>query len=291
MYSLKIIVLSLFIALAIFPASSYGEEWEASVPPVKKYLFKFYPKIFFTSAFFSEEGKALNLPKVTGLLYIVAPVHVQYGYTKSLAFGAVLPIGLTYQEIIPTLRPDPITRFTVRELWLTVQHRWWTVPFISSSSIRIKIPLASKKNWEDGLRIGDNQIDIYPIYYFSYFSKNRYWYTDTSIGYKYRFKKDNIKPFDEYNFRSLLGYELIPDFQLRFFLFADLTAFRNGDFDSISPTEIQFFQNEGSLHTFGYGLSMWLRPETRLEISTAGDWSGRNQYRGMKWSIGIVKII
>ena len=68
MYSLKIIVLSLFIALAIFPASSYGEEWEASVPPVKKYLFKFYPKIFFTSAFFSEEGKALNLPKVTGLL-------------------------------------------------------------------------------------------------------------------------------------------------------------------------------------------------------------------------------
>jgi len=290
MYSLKIIVLSVFIVSGILPVKSYGEEWEASVPPVKKYLFKFYPKIFFTSAFFSENGKALNLPEVTGLLYLEAPIHVQYGYTKSLAFGAVLPIGWTYQEKLTTESPDPITRtrLTIRELWLTIQHRWWTVPFISSSSIRIKIPLASKKDWEDGLRIGDNQIDIYPIYYFSYFSKNRYWYTDTSIGYKFRFKKDDIKPFDELNFRSVLGYELIPDFQLRFYLYTDLTAFRNGEFD---PDTIKFFQNEGSLHTFGYGLSMWLRPETRLEISTGGDWSGRNQYRGMRWTIGIVKII
>ena len=290
MYFLKIIVLSAFIVTGLFPTNSYAEEWEASVPPVKQYLFKFYPKIYFTSAFFSENGKALNHASVTGLLYMEAPIHVQYGYTKSLAFGAVLPIGWSYQEKLTTGIPDPIqtTNLTVRELWLTVQHRWWTVPFISSSSIRVKIPLAKKSVAEDGLRIGDNQIDIYPIYYFSYFSKKRYWYTDTSIGYKFRLKNGDIKPFDEFNFRSVLGYELIADFQLRFYLYTDLTSFRNGEFESAT---LQFFQNEGSLHTFGYGLSMWLRPETRLEISTGGDWSGRNQYRGMRWTIGIVKII
>ena len=160
--------------------------------------------------------------------------------------------------------------------------------FTSSSSLRIKIPLADKKEFEDGLRIGDGQVDLYPVYYFDYFSRNHYWFSELALGYKYRFKSGDEKPFDEGNARLHLGYELIPDFRMRFFLIADLTKFLNGDFPG---PDRPFHQHEGSLHAFGYGMSLWPRPSMRLEITTTGDWSGRNQYRGMHWLVGIAKIL
>ena len=278
-----VFVLLIFI---LTPFDTHAGEFDASVAPDGRYLLRINPKIFFTSAYFSDKGRALNLEEVTGLLYFEVPVHVQYGLTGSLSIGVMMPLGWTYQEVFPW--QDPKSRLTVREFWLTLQHRWWAMPFISSSSLRIKIPLFKKKDWEDGLRIGDGQVDIYPAYYFDYYSKTRYWYTELTIGYKYRFKTGNNKPFDELNFKSLLGYELLPDLQMRFFLYADLTAFRNGDFEGDNP---KFFEQEGSLHTFGYGVSLWPRPSMRLEIATGGDWSGRNQYRGMRWMVGITKII
>lgn len=276
------------VLLLLMPAVTSAGEFDASVAPRHRYLLKIYPKLFFTSDYFSNEGKALNLDKVTGLLYLEVPAHLQYGLTGSLSIGMIVPLGWTYQEVRPDIRRDPINRLTVRECWLTLQHRWLTLPIISSSSIRIKIPLAHKKDWEDGLRIGDRQVDLFPVYYFDYFSKTQFWYTELALGYKYRFKTGTMKPFDELNFKALLGYELLPDLKIRFFIYADLTAFRNGEF---GKNNLEFFQQEGSLHTFGYGLSLWPRPSMRLEIATAGDWSGRNQYRGMRWMIGIAKVI
>lgn len=274
--------------LILTPIDSQAGEFDASVAPKGRYLLRINPKIFFTSAYFSDEGKPINLEPVTGLLYFEVPVHVQYGLTGALSVGAIVPLGWTYQELRPDIRPDPINRFAVRELWLTVQHRWLVLPFISSSSLRIKLPLSKKKDWEDGLRIGDGQVDVYPVYFFNYYSKTRYWYTELTIGYKYRFKTSNVKPLDELNFMSQLGYELLPDLQVRFFIFADLTGFRNGEFGG---DNLEFYEQEGNLRTFGYGVSLWPRPSMRLEVATGGDWFGRNQYRGMRWLVGITKII
>jgi len=274
--------------IILSPIATYAQEFGASVAPAGGYLLKIYPKIFYTNAYFSDEGKSLNLETVTGLLYFEVPVHVQYGLTGSFSIGAIVPLGWTYQEVHPDIRRDPKNRLTVRELWLTVQHRWLSFPFLSSSSLRIKIPLSKKKDWEDGLRIGDGQVDVYPVYYFDYFSTTRYWYTELAIGYRYRFKTGKIKPFDELNFRSLLGYELFFSSQTRFFIYADLTRFRNGEFEE---DNLEFFEQEGSLHTFGYGVSLRYRQSLQLYIATAGDWSGRNQYRGMRWMLGFTKII
>lgn len=280
-----IFILSIFI---LTPIDTQAGEFDASVAPDGRYLLRLNPKIYFTSAYFSDDGKPANLDTVTGLLYFEVPVHVQYGLSGALSVGVIVPLGWTYQEIRSDIRPDPIHRLAIRELWLTVQHRWLTLPFISSSSLRIKIPLSKKKDWEDGLRIGDGQVDVYAIYYFDYFSKTRYWYTELMIGYKYRFKTGKIKPLDELNFKSQLGYELIPDLQVRFFLYADLTEFQNGKFEEDT---LEFFEQEGRLRSFGYGLSLWPRPSLRLEMATGGDWFGRNQYRGMRWMVGITKII
>lgn len=280
-----IFILSIFI---LTPIDTQAGEFDASVAPDGRYLLRLNPKIYFTSAYFSDDGKPANLDTVTGLLYFEVPVHVQYGLSGALSVGVIVPLGWTYQEIRSDIRPDPIHRLAIRELWLTVQHRWLTLPFISSSSLRIKIPLSKKKDWEDGLRIGDGQVDVYAIYYFDYFSKTRYWYTELMIGYKYRFKTGKIKPLDELNFKSQLGYELIPDLQVRFFIYADLTEFQNGKFEEDT---LEFFEQEGRLRTFGYGLSLWPRPSLRLEMATGGDWFGRNQYRGMRWMVGITKII
>lgn len=280
-----IFILSIFI---LTPIDTQAGEFDASVAPDGRYLLRLNPKIYFTSAYFSDDGKPANLDTVTGLLYFEVPVHVQYGLSGALSVGVIVPLGWTYQEIRSDIRPDPIHRLAIRELWLTVQHRWLTLPFVSSSSLRIKIPLSKKKDWEDGLRIGDGQVDVYAIYYFDYFSKTRYWYTELMIGYKYRFKTGKIKPLDELNFKSQLGYELIPDLQVRFFLYADLTEFQNGKFEEDT---LEFFEQEGRLRTFGYGLSLWPRPSLRLEMATGGDWFGRNQYRGMRWMVGITKII
>lgn len=280
-----IFILSIFI---LTPIDTQAGEFDASVAPDGRYLLRLNPKIYFTSAYFSDDGKPANLDTVTGLLYFEVPVHVQYGLSGALSVGVIVPLGWTYQEIRSDIRPDPIHRLAIRELWLTVQHRWLTLPFVSSSSLRIKIPLSKKKDWEDGLRIGDGQVDVYAIYYFDYFSKTRYWYTELMIGYKYRFKTGKIKPLDELNFKSQLGYELIPDLQVRFFLYADLTEFQNGKFEEDT---LEFFEQEGRLRSFGYGLSLWPRPSLRLEMATGGDWFGRNQYRGMRWMVGITKII
>ena len=273
-------------ALMSIPLGVSATQFEASLAPRGRYLLKFYPKFFFTSAFFSADGKARHLPGITGLLYFELPVQVQYGVTGSLSVGAVLPVGWSYQE--EDLRPDAVNNFTVRDFWITVQHRWLTFPFVSSSSLRVKIPAVDKKEWENGLRVGDGQVDVYPAYHFDYFDQKRYWYVQASVGYKYRFKKGGKKPFDELNFYSRAGYELFSDLRMRFFLYADLTDFRNGEF---SGQTLEFFENEGSLHHFGYGVSMWPRPTFRLELTTGGDWSGSNQYRGIHWTVGCAKIL
>lgn len=282
-------VVAMFAAAALLtaciPAGLHAREFEASVAPEDRFLFKVYPKFFFTSAYFADDGRAYNLPGVTGLLYFELPLQVQYGITGSLSVGAILPIGWTYQE--EEEREDPLSRLTVRECWLTIQHRWLTFPFVSSSSVRIKVPLADKKEWEDGLRIGDGQVDIFPIYHFDYFSTSMYWFVQFSLGYKYRFKKGDYKPLDELRFYARGGYELFPELRMRFYLYADLTEFSNGEYPA---HDRKFFQHDGALHTFGYGVSLWPRPTFRVEMTTGGNWSGRNQYRGIRWIIGVTKI-
>ncbi len=152
------------IIIMVAPANVRATEFEASTAPDGQYLLKIYPNFYFTSAYFSNEGKAMNLPGVTGLLYFELPIQVQYGVTGSFSVGAILPIGWSYQE--EEEREDPVSKLAIREFWLTLQHRWITMPFVSSSSIRVKIPLADKAEWEDGLRIGDGQVDILPAYHF-----------------------------------------------------------------------------------------------------------------------------
>ncbi|MFC1554393.1 hypothetical protein ACFL7D_07155 [candidate division KSB1 bacterium] len=282
----------ILLILTVFcPFSSYSQEFGASVAPPEGYLIKFYPKVYLTSAYFSDKGKALNLTEVTQLIYIETPVYIQYGLTNSISVGVILPPAYSYQEILPDLRWDPIDRYSVKELWLTLQHRYLTFltmggELIAASSIRIKIPLAKKKDWEDGLRVGDDQFDIYPVYYFDYSSKAG-WYTENAIGYKFRLKKGSIKPFDELTFRSELGFELFPAFQFRTFIYTDMTRFRNGEF---SEDNRKFFENEGSLHTWGYGVSIWPSQNSQIYIATGGDWSGRNQYRGMHWTVGLTLL-
>jgi hypothetical protein len=277
----------LVLALLLPPASIPAQEFGASKPPKGQFLVRAFPKAFFTSDRFSDEGKALNLENVTGLLYVELPVQVQYGVTGSLAVGATLPFGWTYQEVDPDIREDPINRFAVREVWLMVQHQWWTLPFISSSSLRVKVPVMDKEEWEDGLRIGDGQVDLYPAYFFDYHSEERYWFVKLELGYKYRFGTGDIKPFDELNFRSVAGFEFLANRKLEGFIFADLTRFRNGDY---GETDRAFFEKDGSLHTFGYGVSYLPSPDFQVYVETAGDFSGRNRYRGMYWTVGLRKV-
>ena len=274
------------IIIMVAPANVRATEFEASTAPDGQYLLKIYPNFYFTSAYFSNEGKAMNLPGVTGLLYFELPIQIQYGVTGSFSVGAILPIGWSYQE--EEDREDPVSNLAIREFWLTLQHRWITMPFVSSSSIRVKIPLADKAEWEDGLRIGDGQVDILPAYHFDYLSSTYYWFINLSIGYKYRFKTNDYKPLDELMFYSRGGYELFADLKMRFFIYADLTKFMNGEFHG---DDLKFFEHDGSLHAFGYGISLWPRPTIRVEFVTGGDWSGRNQYRGIRWLIGITKVI
>jgi hypothetical protein len=278
----------LLLAIAILlvtPTGVDSAEFEASTVPDGQYLLKIYPKFFYASAYFSSEGRALNLEEVMGLLHFELPIQLQYGITKSFSVGVYLPVGWAYQE--KEKQPESVDRITVRELWFTVQHRWLTLPIISSFSVRLKVPLADKKSWEDGLHIGDGQPDIYPLYYFDYFSETMYWYVQMAVGYKYRFKASDYKPFDETTFYLEGGYELFPDLRMRFYLYADLKRFRNGDFPG---EDLKFFEKEGDLHEFGYGISLWPRPTFRLEITTGGDWSGTNQFRGMLWMLGFTKI-
>lgn len=284
-YSMVVLIVIAALLAVCASARLNAREFEASVAPDGRFLFKAYPKFLFTSAYFSDEGRAYNLPGVTGLLYFELPLQVQYGITGSLSVGAIFPIGWTYQE--ETDREDPVTRLNVREFWLTVQHRWLTFPFVSSSSVRIKVPLADKKEWEDGLRIGDGQVDIFPIYHFDYFSTSMHWYVQFSTGYKYRFKKGDYKPLDEFRFYARGGYELFPELRMRFHLYADLTKFSNGEYPE---HDRKFFQHDGTLHTYGYGVSLWPRPSFRIEMTTGGDWSGSNRYRGIRWIIGVTKI-
>jgi hypothetical protein len=275
----------LLVAVVFGAGGAEAVEYEASTAPDGSYLLKVYPKFFYTSAHFSAGGRALNMTDVTGLLYFELPVHLQYGITKSFSIGTILPLGWTYQE--EEERQDPVSRLTVREFWITLKYRWLTVPVISSSSVRIKVPLADKKSWEDGLRIGDGQVDVYPLLHLDYFNNTLYWYVMMTAGYKYRFKTGETKPFDELTFHGRAGYELFPDLRMRFYLYTNLTEFMNGDF---SDEELEFFEKEGNLHEFGYGVSLWPRPTFRVDLTTGGDWSGTNQYRGMRWGLGFTKI-
>jgi len=277
-------VMILIISIVFSPFICYSQEFGASSAPADGYLIKFYPKVFLTSAYFSDKGKALNLTRVTQLIYIEAPIYVQYGLTNSMSVGMILPPAYSYQEILPDLRRNPIDRYGVKEFWLTIQHRYLSFPIIATSSLRIKIPLVKKKDWEDGLRVGDGQIDIYPVFYFDYFNSRLSMYTENSIGFKFRLKKGNVKPFDELTFRSELGLELFPSLQFRTFIYTDMTQFRNGEFPEDNR---KFFENEGSLHTWGYGVSIWPNQKSQIYIATGGDWSGRNQYRGMHWTVGL----
>lgn len=267
------------------PGPAASAELEASTVPDGDWLVKIFPTFYYTSAYFSPEGRALNMDEVSGLLYFEVPVHIQYGVTGSFSVGSIIPLGWTYQE--EQNRVDSYDRFTVRELWFTLKYRWLTVPLIASSALRVKVPLADKKSWEDGLRIGDGQVDLFPICHWDYFDKTRYWYVQLSAGYNYRFKSEDIKPFDELIFSGRVGYELFPDLRMRIYLCTDLTRFMNGDY----PTEdLKFFEKEGDLHRFGYGVSLWPRPTFRMEITTSGDWGGTNRYRGMCWGLGFTKI-
>ena len=132
------------------PEIGTAGEFDASVVPEGRYLLRIYPKVYFTNAYFSDGGRALNSETITSLLYCELPVHLQYGLTGSLSIGAIIPLGWTYQELRPDLNSASASSLTVRELWLTVQHKWWAFWFISSSSVRVKIPLAKKSSWEDG---------------------------------------------------------------------------------------------------------------------------------------------
>ena len=274
----------LLLMPALAPAPLPGQEFGASTPPRGRYLLRVFPKAFFASAYFSDDGRALNLETTTGLLYVEVPIQVQYGVSGALAVGAILPLGWTYQEVRPEIRKAPVHRFAVREFWLTVQHRWLALPFISSSALRVKIPLSAKEPWEDGLRIGDGQVDVYPALFFDYSSTEHYWFTELTVGYKYRFGKGETKPFDELNLRTVLGFELWGRPKMDVFLFADLTSFLNGDF---GETDLLFFEKKGSLHTLGYGVSFEPYPLAQIYIDTAGDFSGRNRYRGMRWTVGL----
>ena len=203
----------------------------------------------------------------------------------SFSVGTIVPLGWTYEE--EEGRTESRDRFAVREIWFTLKYRWLTLPLIASSAVRVKVPISDKEPWEDGLRIGDGQVDLFPICHWDYFDKTRYWYVQLSAGYNYRFKNGDIKPFDELVFSGRAGYELFPDLRMRFHLCTDLTRFMNGDYPDQNR---KFYEKEGDLHTFGYGISLWPRPTFRLEITTSGDWSGTNRYRGMTWGIGFTKI-
>jgi hypothetical protein len=273
------------LLLILIPAGTNAQEFGASTAPKGVFLFKCYPKVFFTNAYFSDRGKALNLETVTGLLYLEVPLQVQYGLTNSLNVGIIVPVGWTYQEMVPDLRENAVHRFAVRELWLTVQHRWWTFLFFSSSSLRVKIPLSKKRDWEDGLHIGDGQVDVFPLYYVDL--ETEYWYTELSAGYKYRFKDKGWKPFDELKFKLLGGHKLFVHPDMRFYVYGDLTNFWNGEFEG---DDLDFYEHEGRRATLGYGVSLRPIHNMRLDIETAGDLAGRNQYRGMRWTVGFTII-
>jgi hypothetical protein len=276
--------LAALLAAGVFTPAA-ATEFEASTVPAGHYLLKIYPKFYYTSAYFSPGGRALNMEEVSGLLYFELPVHLQYGVTNSFAVGAIIPFGWTYEE--EENRDQSVDRVTVREAWVTLKYRLLTIPLVVSPALHVKVPLAEKKAWEDGLRIGDGQVDLHPLCHLEYYSKTRYWYVQLSGGYKYRFKKEDIKPFDELTFYGRAGYELFPDLRMRFYLYTDLTEFMNGDYPG---EDLEFYEMEGTLHEFGYGVSLWPRPTFRVDITTGGDWSGSNRYRGMHWMLGFSKL-
>ena len=148
------LVASLMVQLPLVPCLE-SQDFGASPPPKGSVALKVFPKIFFAAAYFEDDGRVFNLTETSGIRYLEFPVQVQYGLTGSLALGAIVPFGWTHQVQGADLEEKGVSfgRFTVREFWLTLQHRWWTLPFISSSALHVKIPLADKHPWEDGLRI------------------------------------------------------------------------------------------------------------------------------------------
>ena len=280
-------VLAVLLAVvALFPASGTDAgEFEASTAPDGGYLLQVFADFYYASAYFTEQGCAHNLTDVMGLLNLRVPVWTQYGITGAFSIGAMLPFDWVYSEVEDS--PDGISRFTVHEFWATFQYRYLTCPFLGALSLRVKVPLVDKKAWYNGLRIGDGQLDLFPVGHLDYFSATHYWYVQLAAGYKYRFKKGEVKPHDEVQFYGQGGVELFPELRMRFYLFTDLIEFVNGSYPG---EDLKFYEKDGDLHVFGYGVSLWPRPTVRVEMNTAGDWSGTNRYRGMRWSLAITKV-
>jgi hypothetical protein len=279
----------LMAGLALLPAAAGALEFEASTAPDGSLLLETYACFFYTSAHFDQNGYSRNLEETTGLLIFRVPVSLQYGVTGAFSVGGILPVDVVYGEAYfeDEDRPLERSRFTVHEVWLTLQYKYITCPFLGAVSLRAKVPLAKKYDWYDGLRVGDGQVDLFPVLHLDYFSRTHYWFIKTALGYKYRFKKDDIKPHDEMRFFAQGGVELFPELKMRLFLLMDLIKFNSG---SYPYEDLKFYEKNGDLHAFGYGLSMWPRPTVRIEIATAGDMSGRNRYRGMYWTVGVTKI-
>ena len=277
----RTIIPLLFTLISAFSQISSAREFDASTLPRGRYLLKIYPKIFFASAGFDSESRSVNFAEVSGLTRIEFRFGVYRGITDNLMAGIILPLGYTRSTYSPNLHRERDTSIGLREIWLLVQHQWITLPVISSSSLRVKIPITDKKDFEQGLRIGDGQIDLYPVYYFDWVTPVHI-YLKSEIGYKYRIEKGDTKPSDE--FRAILqsGYELIPQVRLRLFTFSDYTRFFGDEVEGESVPG-----TSGYLYTIGYGVEIWPRPGFSMEMSTGGDFMGKNHFRGMRWVIGI----
>lgn len=276
-------------ALALAPTTARALEFEASTAPKGGVVLETHAYFFYASAYFDQNGYSRNLEETTGLLIFRVPVYVQYGVTGGFSVGGMLPIDVVYGEAYfeDEDRVLERSRFTVHEFWINLQYKFLTSPFLAAVSLRTKVPLAEKYDWYDGLRVGDGQVDLFPVVHIDYFSRTHYWFIQTAFGRKYRLKKGDIKPHDELRFCAQGGVELFPELKMRMFLLADLIKFSKG---SYPYEDLEFYEKDGDLQSFGYGVSLWPRPTIRIEIATAGDLSGKNRYRAMYWTVGFTKI-
>ncbi|MGD9141653.1 MAG: hypothetical protein PVJ42_08950 [bacterium] len=276
-------------ALVLTPAGPRAMEFEASTPPKGGLVLETHASFYYASAYFDQHGYVRNLEETTGLLVFRVPVYVQYGVTSAFSVGGMVPIDLVYGEAYfeDEDRPLERSRFTVHEFWINLQYKFLTSPFLVSVSMRTKVPLAEKYDWYDGLRVGDGQVDLFPVVHLDYFSRTHYWFIQTAYGHKYRLKNGDINPHDESHFHALGGVELFPELKMRMFLLTDIIRFKKG---SYPYEDLEFYEKDGNLNSFGYGVSLWPRPTIRIEIATAGDLWGENRYRGMYWTVGFTKI-
>jgi hypothetical protein len=273
----------LFALMPAFSQICTAREFDASTIRRGEHLLKIYPEILFTSAGFDSEGRSIIFPETSGLTRVELRFGMYRGITDNLMAGIILPLGYTRKTYSPHLHRGRDTCIGWREIWLLIQHQWIRLPVISSSSLRVKIPITDEKPFEKGLSIGGGQIDLYPVYYFDMPPRHgRSIYFKSQIGYKYRIKKGDTKPSDEFKAILESGYELIPEVRLRLFTFSDYTRFFGGKVKGERT-----LGTSGYVYTIGYGVEIWPRPGWSMEMSTGGDLMGKNQFRGMTWVIGM----